>query len=278
MWRHMQDNPSHPLAFLATGQILCHNAEGREIPCPGSGQDAAFVDLPTFARQRFLPCGEGLVTDSATGLIWPTDAGAVGFPLPWAEALVRVDTLARTGWLGRADWRLPNRRELRSLISYGAARPALPSGHPFVNVFLGWYWSSTTAALAPGYAWYVHLEGGRMFYGKKDQDCLCWPVAGASRLPRTGQYRCYDAGGAEISCPGTGQDGALLAGTPWPQPRFSLHEDTVRDRLTGLVWARHGIWRTRELRMGEGLPGCQGAGVRPLATRSVKSRQPAALK
>ncbi len=228
-----------PQSVLFTGQATCHDADGREIPCTGSGQDAAQGYAAFSPSPRFVPAGPGLVRDAATGLYWPEDANSAGFPMSWEDALAQAARLARQAFLGRSDWRVPNRRELRSLVSYGAARPALPSGHPFRNVFLGWYWSSTTAAPAPGYAWYVHLEGGRMFYGKKDQDCLFWPVAGPSRLlPRTGQKRCFDAAGRMVACAGTGQDGEVLAGEAWPEPRFAVQEAGVLDRLTGLVWAR----------------------------------------
>lgn len=224
-----------------TDQQLCYDAAGLPVACPGSGQDAAFPHPVSSLPQRFVAAGEGLVSDLATGLVWPRDAGLAGFPMPWTEALAFAARLAREGFCGRTDWRLPNRRELRSLVSYGQARPALPQGHPFVNVFAGWHWTSTTAAPAPGYAWYVHFEGGRMFYGKKDQDCLCWPVAGEGFLPRTGQVRCYDAAGREIACQGTGQDGETRAGLVWPRPRFTSAPDgdagQVLDRLTGLVWA-----------------------------------------
>lgn len=231
-----QQFPS-PTGVLPTGQATCHDASGRRIPCQGSGQDAAFADPASALQPRFVPAGEGLASDRATGLLWPLDAGLAGFPVSWGEALLLAGVMAREGRYGRHDWRLPNRRELRSLVSYGAARPALPPGHLFRNVFAGWYWTATSAAPAPGYAWYVHLEGGRMFYGKKDQDCLVWPVAGASLLPRTGQDRCYDVSGRVIRCAGTGQDGERRSGIPWPSPRFFPEGEGVRDRLTGLVWA-----------------------------------------
>jgi hypothetical protein len=232
-----QDDPFF-LPVLPTGQTGCYDAAGHTVPCAGSGQDAAVSPGGVPAGERFVAADPDLARDVLTGLVWPCDAGLAGFPMPWTEALAFCARCARDGFAGRDDWRLPNRRELRSLASYGAARPALPPGHPFRNVFLGWCWSATTAAPAPAYAWYVHLEGGRMFYGRKDQDCLCWPVAGTLRLPRTGQERCFDAAGNVIACSGTGQDGELRQGAPWPAPRFETREDGVRDRLTGLVWAR----------------------------------------
>ena len=85
------------------------------------------------------------------------------------EALDYIATLNRDKVFGSADWRLPNRRELRSLMSHQTRKPALPERHPFVNVFSGWYWTSTTAAINTAYAWYIHMEGARMFYGLKEQ-------------------------------------------------------------------------------------------------------------
>jgi len=48
---------------------------------------------------------------------------------------------------GGRDWRLPNRREMRSLRSLPNKLPALPERHPFIDVFNGWYWTATTAAI-----------------------------------------------------------------------------------------------------------------------------------
>ena len=60
-------------------------------------------------------------------------------------------------------------------------------------------------------------------------------------LPRTGQTTCYDSGGSEINCAGTGQDGDIQAGVAWPDPRFRVNGDgTVTDDLTGLMWTQDG--------------------------------------
>ncbi len=57
---------------------------------------------------------------------------------------------------------------------------------------------------------------------------------------KTGQTKCYDASGTEISCSGTGQDGAYQNGATWPNPRFTYNENgTVKDNLTGLIWLKN---------------------------------------
>lgn len=163
----------------------------------------------------------------------------IGLPSTWIEALAKIQTLNSQQFLGFSDWRLPNRRELRSLISHGDKNPALPPQHPFRDVVLSWYWTSTSAAISPGYAWVIHLSGGRMFYTKKESDALFWPVRGQSLvIPRTGQTVCFDGLGKSIPCLKTGQDGETQTGVAWPEPRFTLLGDAILDRLTGLFWHR----------------------------------------
>ncbi len=226
--------------ILRSGQTHCYDSTGREIPCSGSGHEGEFQTGTAWPVVRFAIQQE-TVLDRLTDLVWTQDANIGTFPCTWMEAFKQIAALNRDHYGGYTDWRLPNRNELRSLISYQTKKPALPDGHPFHNVFLGWYWSSTTAALHPAYAWSLHFEGARMFYGRKDQDQLFWPVRGAGNavLPATGQQGCFDALGTIIDCPGTGQDGALQQGSRWPQPRFAEHEEGVSDRLTGLIWTRH---------------------------------------
>jgi hypothetical protein len=159
---------------------------------------------------RFRAGGETAL-DLLTGLTWPLDANPAEFPLDWQAALNFIDLMNRKKAHGFGDWRLPNRRELRSLISHQTKNPPLPEGHPFTNVFPGWYWTSTTAAVNPDFAWYVHLGGGRAFYGAKSQYYLLWPVRGE--------------GNEAVRC-------------AWPEPRFEIDEDgaTATDRLTNLRW------------------------------------------
>ncbi|MCG2764820.1 MAG: DUF1566 domain-containing protein [Desulfarculaceae bacterium] len=169
--------------------------------------------------QRFILQGE-TVDDQATGLVWSRSANPAGWPLFWGEANGDLAGLNQEGHLGFSDWRLPNRRELFSLMNYAQANPALPEGHPFTEVELAWYWSATPYAANPAYAWYVHAEGGRMFYGDKGRSYYVWPVRGQSTvLPVTG--------GPEPA-----------SGVAWPNPRWEARGQTVRDRLGGLTWSK----------------------------------------
>ena len=226
-----------PRNYLQTGQITCHDTSGRQIPCLGSGQDAEFKQGEAWPVLRFETQGD-IVVDTLTGLLWPRDANLPEFPMTWPETFEFVTRMNETHALGRNDWRVPNRRELRSLISHQTRRPALPQPHPFNNVFPNWYWTSTTSAISPAHAWYVHMDGGRMFYGGKDQSFMLWPVAGKGRdlLPSTGQISCYDLHGKQIPCPRTGQDGETQLGFHWTEPRFVTSEHGIEDRLTGLCW------------------------------------------
>lgn len=237
--------------ILGSGQTLCYDTRGEEVECGGTGQDGELRPGFLWPDPRFQLLGQ-TVRDRLTGLIWTQKANFTDFPIQWTEALESVSGMNRDSFEGHTDWRLPNRRELRSLISYQTRDPALPRPIPFMDVFLGWYWTGTTAAINPAYAWYVHLEGGRMFYGRKSEFRLVWPVRGKGRgaLPATGQKECFDSEGSTIPCRGTGQDGELQLGAPWPEPRFQPTSDTVLDRLTGLVWTRcadlGGGWTTWE--------------------------------
>ncbi|MFV2060091.1 MAG: DUF1566 domain-containing protein [Gammaproteobacteria bacterium] len=225
--------------YLQTGQVTCHDASGRAINCAKSGQDGEFARGMAWPKPRFVT-EKHTITDRLTGLIWSRDANLAEFPLMWQEALDYVQQMNHQQQFGYHDWRVPNRHELRSLISHQTKHPALPTDPTFNNVFNGWYWSSTTSVINPAHAWYVNIDGGRMFYGGKDQSFMLWPVRGQDKgiIPKTGQQRCYDSDGLIINCAGTGQDAEFSYGYSWPSPRFETTQNIVIDRLTGLSWQR----------------------------------------
>jgi hypothetical protein len=261
-------------AYLWTGQSNCYNINGKIIPCEDSGQDGELRTGIPWPEDRFTVNNE-LVQDNLTGLQWLKNANPAEFPVTGQEALEYISRLNREKKGGHTDWRLPNRRELRSLMAFGTRKPSLPLNHPFENVFLGWYWTSTTSAMHSGYAWYIHMEGARMFFGRKDQYYLFWPVCGQGNgvIAATGQKHCYDSGGKEIPCQGTGQDGELQLGQVWPEPRFVVEQSVVLDRLTGLYWLQDAAISSRTMDWDETLQYVKTLEL-PLPESSMRWRLP----
>jgi hypothetical protein len=145
-----------------------------------AGDDGDLEKGVAWPNPRFTDNGNGTVTDNLTGLIWLKNANCFEVKV-WATALSDANTL-NNGECGltdgsvEGDWRLPNRREMQSLIDCEQALPALPSSHPFTGVQSDAYWSSTT--WAPSLAWYVDLRWGVVSGQDKNAAFYVWPVRG----------------------------------------------------------------------------------------------------
>jgi len=228
------------LILLAALVFMPASALAGTVDLPKTGQTTSYAtgddgDLEegvAWPSPRFTDNTDGTVTDNLTGLMWAQDANLAGLRT-WANALTYVDTLNIDIY---ADWRLPNRNELRSLIDYEQFNPSLPTGHPFTNVRSAageFYWSSTTAAYSTGNAWIIGVRDGYLGSSNKTFTRYLWPVRGTTaqpaQLPKTGQTTLYAAG----------DDGDLEEGVAWPSPRFTNNGNgTVTDNLTGLMWAQ----------------------------------------
>ncbi|HZX48626.1 MAG TPA: DUF1566 domain-containing protein [Nitrospirota bacterium] len=120
---------------------------------PSDGDTQAGMVWP---NPRFTVSGD-CVTDNLTGLMWTKDANLPGTYKTWQQVIGYANGLSLCGY---TDWRLPNRKELHSLTDYYRSYPALPSGHPFLNVQSYYYWSSTSSASFEDSAWFVSIWDG----------------------------------------------------------------------------------------------------------------------
>jgi len=183
---------------LADGRI-----KGYPVTDPRTGQGKLFFALfvrggDGYGENAFLDDGDGTVTDAATGLMWmQQDSGHLGAGvdggMTWEEALAWADSLT---YAGHDDWRLPDAKELQSLVDYTrspathgtAAIDPIFACSPIVDEEggsdFGFYWSSTTHA-GPGgegrAAAYVAFGTG---YGYMETP------------PGSGQYSFWDVHGA----------------------------------------------------------------------------------
>lgn len=96
------------------------------------GDDGDLEKRVPWPNPRFTDNGDETVTDNLTGLIWTKDANAPGPPIcspgiykTWNDAFSYVNCLNINTYLGYDDWRLPNKKELFSLVDRSQCLPAL---------------------------------------------------------------------------------------------------------------------------------------------------------
>lgn len=104
--------------------------------------------------------GDGTITDNITGLMWVKDGNSVGCnngaTLNWEGALNFCDTSTFAEY---TDWRLPNVRELQSIVDYTKSGPSINTTY-FLNTKITYYWSSTTPVGFTTNAWCVAFNQG----------------------------------------------------------------------------------------------------------------------
>jgi len=163
------------MTCLWTGQQTCHNTEGEEIECTGSGQDAEFKTGLAWPQSRFTIKGE-LVEDQLTGLLWTQKSNFAGFPLSWQDSPDFVANMNRQKQFGFNDWRLPTINELESLVDCSRAKPALVGDELFKDV-KDVYWPSTTSLYEPDWAMALYVDKGAVGVGQKWlPHFYVWPV------------------------------------------------------------------------------------------------------
>jgi len=163
-----------------------------------------------YGINNFSDNGDLTITDAATGLTWmQIDSGHVSAnsasgSMNWEDALSYCEDLS---FAGKTNWRLPNAKELESIIDY--TRSPVSSGSPAINLLFSsttitnegglsdypYYWSSTTHSdyLGNGSA-AAYLSFGRAL-GYMNGSWKDVHGAGAQRSdPKTGSAADYPTG------------------------------------------------------------------------------------
>jgi len=157
-----------PAQLWRTGQTTTYS----------TGDDGDLQKGVAWPSPRFTVNGD-CVTDNLTGLTRPKVPNGGGI---WQAALDYANGLSLCGY---TDWRLPNRKELRSLINYGQySTDVWLNSQGFDNVFGGYHWSSTTMADSVARAWIVDMYGGYTGGNSKTFSSGVWPV----RIESTSSY------------------------------------------------------------------------------------------
>ena len=157
------------------GGRVCRGIKQRSLMAWPVASSKSLTGAPDL---RFVDDGT-TVQDCLTGLSWLKKAELVGGAVNWQEAIQSVAAANRRVMPESNDWRLPNIRELESLVDVRAHSPALPEGHPFQDIQAG-YWSSTTSVYEPRYAWVLYPRDGAIGVGFKSKpDFFVWPVRDA---------------------------------------------------------------------------------------------------
>ncbi|MDP6734231.1 MAG: DUF1566 domain-containing protein [Gammaproteobacteria bacterium] len=175
------------------------------------GQDKTFFVIcvrgnTNYGQNDFADNGDTSITNHTNNLMWAQDDSAMGYD--WEEALNWVKQQNSSSYLGYSDWRLPNAKELQSLVDYqrspdttgSAAIDPLFNSTAITNeagdMDYPAYWSSTTHAnwttSAGANAAYVNF--GRSM-GYMNNNWVDVHGAGAQRSdPKTGDPADYPTG------------------------------------------------------------------------------------
>lgn len=86
-----------------------------------------------YPDPRFTDYGDGTVTDNLTRLMWTKDAQQIPRVHEWTDEISTCNNLVFAGY---NDWRLPNIRELHSLLACDNAPTTGPPGDIHLSMFL----------------------------------------------------------------------------------------------------------------------------------------------
>jgi len=193
---------------------------------PGTGNTVKQTMYVRFVRgntnygiNNFVDNADSTITDNSTGLMWAKNDSRAG--MNWQNALAWVQIKNTTNYLGHNDWRLPNVKELQSILDYLRCKNFTNSAaiNPIFNISsitdeggnLNWpfFWSNTTHK--------DNMGGAYVAFG----EALGW-----MKIPPTAPYYTLldvHAAGAQRSDPKSGSYTSYYLGVDiYGQPAYGL--------------------------------------------------------
>ncbi len=144
-------------------------------------------EIPSTAPDsRFTDNNDGTISDNGTNLMWQKCIVGItgincgtgnGTAVDWQGALNEAEN---NNFLGYNDWRVPNIKEIASLIEHRCKNPALNTNY-FPNTPNNFQWSSTPSSRVPNNSWNMIITDGYT------NDSGSRGAFGYIRLVRTGQ-------------------------------------------------------------------------------------------
>ena len=204
------------------------------------GKNGTVSKISNIAKTKPIPGfrdnGDGTITDLYTGLMWIKDGESTssfnGATTTQGNAILFAKQLSFAGY---DDWRLPNFKELATIVNYEKSNPAIDENY-FINIKPDKYWSSTFRQVAGGAfagprrykAFYLNFNNGELK--------PVWYDAG-----RSPGYYLLAVRGPEIP------DGSN-------QENFNLKDNadgTKTDLRTNLVWPNYNFTQDYAAGIGE---------------------------
>jgi Protein of unknown function (DUF1566) len=164
---------------------------GNTLPATGQMESYAEYDDGYYrsgSELRFRDNGDGTITDLNTDLMWCKSGYAQNDVNPpvayqsegrwrryfWNQALLYCDRLRLGGY---DDWRLPNYKELTSILDLSRMEPCVDQEY-FPGTRADFYWTSSTFIYLTSQAWYVYFNLGYVNHINKNNYFYVRPVRG----------------------------------------------------------------------------------------------------
>ena len=109
---------------------------------------------------------DNVVIDITKNIMWQDNIDVVQYKSGWTLAKEYCSSLTLNGF---TDWKLPNIKELQTIVNIKKAKPALYEEFEFIEFTS--YWSRSQDITNDGYAWYVGFKTGATYKDSKDYDC-----------------------------------------------------------------------------------------------------------